>query len=110
MLIRLRHGVRLQNVIKVLACALAGILYFAFLFRESMHAYEQKKDKLAEIINAGIKSKTEVNVRIQKCWPKLYYIFFYILLLFFLTNNSPGENLALMASAHCWPQQRRQQL
>ncbi|XP_073820893.1 carbohydrate sulfotransferase 11 [Musca autumnalis] len=45
MIIRLCYGRRLQTSLKLVACALTALFYFGFLFRESMHAFEQNKDK-----------------------------------------------------------------
>ncbi|XP_037958197.1 carbohydrate sulfotransferase 11 [Teleopsis dalmanni] len=45
MLIRLRYGRRLQNSLKVVACVLLAAFYITFLFRESINAYEQNKEK-----------------------------------------------------------------
>ncbi|XP_068140750.1 carbohydrate sulfotransferase 11 [Drosophila tropicalis] len=43
MLIRLRYGRRWQTYLKIGACILVGVCYFAFLFRESLNAYEHRE-------------------------------------------------------------------
>ncbi|XP_075153966.1 carbohydrate sulfotransferase 11 [Haematobia irritans] len=45
MIIRLCYGRRVQTSLKLIACVLSAIFYFGFLFRESMNAFEQNKDK-----------------------------------------------------------------
>lgn len=45
MIIRLCYGKRVQASLKLIACISIAILYFGFLFRESLNAFEQNKDK-----------------------------------------------------------------
>lgn len=65
MIIRLCYGRRVQTSLKLVACALIAVFYFLFLFRESMNAFEQNKDKAeAAAIAAGLiqsPSKAEVS-------------------------------------------------
>lgn len=45
MIVRLCYGKRVQASLKLIFCILIAILYFGFLFRESLNAFEQNKDK-----------------------------------------------------------------
>uniref|UniRef100_A0A1I8PV94 Carbohydrate sulfotransferase n=1 Tax=Stomoxys calcitrans TaxID=35570 RepID=A0A1I8PV94_STOCA len=71
MIIRLCYGRRVQTSLKLIACVLTAIFYFGFLFRESMNAFEQNKDKAeAAAVAAGLiqsPSKGEI-----KNVPSLY--------------------------------------
>lgn len=75
MIIRLCYGRRVQTSLKLIACALTAIFYFGFLFRESMNAFEQNKDKAeAAAVAIGLiqsPSKGEVSLNML---TKLFHI------------------------------------
>ncbi|XP_030383179.1 carbohydrate sulfotransferase 11 [Scaptodrosophila lebanonensis] len=72
MLLRLRYGRRLQTYLKIGACILVGLCYFAFLFRESLNAYEQNKERVATAENEaesgeyGAQSKQQLKLKRQQ--------------------------------------------
>lgn len=63
MIIRLCYGRRVQASLKLIACILIAVFYFGFLFRESLNAFEQNKDKAeaaAAAVGLNQLTKTEV--------------------------------------------------
>lgn len=81
MIICLCNGRRIQASLKVIACLLSAIFYFAFLFRESLNAYERKKGKFEQAaIAAGLiqqPEKVEVSqgTEINNIQSRLYSVF-----------------------------------
>ncbi|XP_037811560.1 carbohydrate sulfotransferase 11 [Lucilia sericata] len=67
MIIRLCYGRRVQASLKLIACILIAVFYFGFLFRESLNAFEQNKDK-AEAAAAAIGL-----IQTNKAEPKLSF-------------------------------------
>ncbi|KAH8389114.1 hypothetical protein KR200_006314 [Drosophila serrata] len=67
MLIRLRYGRRLQTYLKIGACVLVGLCYFAFLFRESLNAYEHRERATAAELEAESEpSKQQLKLKRQQ--------------------------------------------
>ncbi|EDX03810.1 carbohydrate sulfotransferase 11 [Drosophila simulans] len=67
MLIRLRYGRRLQTYLKIGACVLVGLCYFAFLFRESLNAYEHRERATAAELEADSEpSKQQLKLKRQQ--------------------------------------------
>ncbi|XP_016923548.2 carbohydrate sulfotransferase 11 [Drosophila suzukii] len=67
MLIRLRYGRRLQTYLKIGACVLVGLCYFAFLFRESLNAYEHRERVTAAELEAESEpSKQQLKLKRQQ--------------------------------------------
>ncbi|KAH8333779.1 carbohydrate sulfotransferase 11 [Drosophila kikkawai] len=67
MLIRLRYGRRLQTYLKIGACVLVGLCYFAFLFRESLNAYEHRERATAAELEADAEpSKQQLKLKRQQ--------------------------------------------
>ncbi|KAM7353437.1 carbohydrate sulfotransferase 11 isoform 1-T7 [Cochliomyia hominivorax] len=67
MIIRLCYGRRVQASLKLIACILIAIFYFGFLFRESLNAFEQNKDKAeAAAVAVGL-------IQANKPEPKISY-------------------------------------
>ncbi|KAM8715413.1 hypothetical protein ACLKA7_002462 [Drosophila subpalustris] len=51
--LRLRSGRRLQTYLKIGTCVLVGVCYFAFLFRESLNAFEHRERATAAELEAA---------------------------------------------------------
>uniref|UniRef100_A0A6P4DUA6 Carbohydrate sulfotransferase n=1 Tax=Drosophila rhopaloa TaxID=1041015 RepID=A0A6P4DUA6_DRORH len=67
MLIRLRYGRRLQTYLKIGACVVVGLCYFAFLFRESLNAYEHRERISAAELEADAEpSKQQLKIKRQQ--------------------------------------------
>ncbi|KAH8248725.1 hypothetical protein KR032_002553 [Drosophila birchii] len=66
MLIRLRYGRRLQTYLKIGACVLVGLCYFAFLFRESLNAYEHRERATAAELEADAAEPSKQQLKLKR--------------------------------------------
>ncbi|KAH8298149.1 hypothetical protein KR018_008927 [Drosophila ironensis] len=66
MLIRLRYGRRLQTYLKIGACVLVGVCYFAFLFRESLNAYEHRERVTAAELEADASEPSKQQLKLKR--------------------------------------------
>lgn len=66
MLIRLRYGRRLQTYLKIGACVLVGLCYFAFLFRESLNAYEHRERATAAELEAESEPSKQQQLKLKR--------------------------------------------
>lgn len=66
MIIRLRYGRRLQTYLKIGACVLVGVCYFAFLFRESLNAYEHRERVAAAELEADASEPSKQQLKLKR--------------------------------------------
>lgn len=67
MIIRLCYGRRVQASLKLIGCILIAVFYFAFLFRESLNAFEQNKEKAeAAAAAVGLIQINKIEVKIAQ--------------------------------------------
>ncbi|KAH8412876.1 hypothetical protein KR009_006440, partial [Drosophila setifemur] len=66
MLFRLRYGRRLQTYLKIGACLLVGVCYFAFLFRESLNAYEHRERVTAAELEADAAEPSKQQLKLKR--------------------------------------------
>ncbi|XP_026844032.1 carbohydrate sulfotransferase 11 [Drosophila persimilis] len=66
MIIRLRYGRRLQTYLKIGACVLVGVCYFAFLYRESLNAYEHRERATAAELEADAAEPSKQQLKLKR--------------------------------------------